>query len=68
MEALVIKSNNRNDLKLIEELVKKMGLQFQALTAEEIEKLGLVHDTYEMSLPVLAEDWDRVEDDHWDDY
>lgn len=41
MDALIIKSKNRSDLKLISELVKKMGLEFKSLSEEEIEDLGL---------------------------
>jgi len=42
MDALVIKSKNRSDLKLIKELVNKMGLESKSLTEEEIEDLGLL--------------------------
>jgi hypothetical protein len=41
MDALIIKSENRSDLKLIKELVKKMGLESKSLSEEEIEDLGL---------------------------
>ncbi|MFU8859568.1 MAG: hypothetical protein ACNA8K_04015 [Cyclonatronaceae bacterium] len=41
MDALIIKSENRSDLKLIQELVKKMGLESKSLSGEEIEDLGL---------------------------
>jgi hypothetical protein len=42
MDALIIKSENRSDLKLIEELVKKMGLESKSLSVEEIEDLGII--------------------------
>lgn len=41
MDALIIKSKNRSDLKLIKELVKKMGIESKSLSEEEIEDLGL---------------------------
>ncbi|MGF1670176.1 MAG: hypothetical protein ACFCU6_06990 [Balneolaceae bacterium] len=41
MDALIIKSRNSSDLKLIKELVKKMGLESKSLSEEEIEDLGL---------------------------
>lgn len=41
MDALIIKSQNRSDLKLIKELVKKMGLESKSLTEEDLEDLGL---------------------------
>ncbi len=41
MDALIIKSKNRSDLKLIKDLVKKMGLESKSLSEEEIEDLGL---------------------------
>ena len=42
MEALIIKSEDRNELKLLKELVRKMGLQAKSLSEEEIEDLGLL--------------------------
>lgn len=41
MDALIIKSKNRSDLKLLKELVKKMGLESKTLSQEDIEDLGL---------------------------
>ncbi len=41
MDALIIKSKNRSELKLIKELVKRMGLEYKSLSEEEIEDLGL---------------------------
>lgn len=41
MDALVIKSKNRSDLKLIKELVNKMGLESKSLSEEDLEDLGL---------------------------
>jgi len=41
MDALIIKSKNSSDLKLIKELVKKLGLESKSLSEEEIEDLGL---------------------------
>lgn len=41
MDALIIKSQNRSDLKLIKELVKKMGIESKSLTEEDLEDLGL---------------------------
>lgn len=41
MDVLIIKSNNNNDLKLLKELLNKMGLQFKSLSEEEIEDFGL---------------------------
>lgn len=41
MDALIIKSQNASDLKLIKELVKKLGLESKSLSEEEIEDLGL---------------------------
>jgi hypothetical protein len=41
MNALIIKSDKQSDLKLIKELVKKLGLESKSLSEEEIEDLGL---------------------------
>lgn len=41
MDALIIKSNDKSELKLLKELVKKMGLQFRSLSAEEMEDIGM---------------------------
>lgn len=41
MDALIIKSENRDDLKLIKELVKKIGLESKSLSEEEMEDLGI---------------------------
>lgn len=41
MDALIIKSQRRSDLKLIKELAQKMGLEPKSLSEEEIEDLGI---------------------------
>jgi len=41
LDALIIKSENRSDLKLISDLVKKMGLEYKSLSEEDIEDFGL---------------------------
>ncbi|WP_448519175.1 hypothetical protein [Rhodoflexus sp.] len=33
-----------------------------------LQDIAAVHAAYEISKPVLAVDWDRSEDDHWDNY
>ena len=42
MEALIIKSEDRKELKLLKELVRKMGLRSKSLSEEELEDLGLL--------------------------
>lgn len=41
MNALIIKSKSRSDLKLLKELATRMGLESKILTKEEIEDWGL---------------------------
>jgi len=41
LDALIIKSENCSDLKLISDLVKKMGLEYKSLSEEDIEDFGL---------------------------
>ncbi len=41
MDALIIKSKSQSDLKLVKELVEKMGLESKSLSEEDIEDLGL---------------------------
>jgi hypothetical protein len=38
------------------------------LLFSNLQDLAAVHASYELSQPVLAVDWDRQEDDHWDTY
>ncbi|MBU3659380.1 MAG: hypothetical protein FGM14_05905 [Flavobacteriales bacterium] len=33
-----------------------------------LQEIADIHTTYELSKPVLAADWDAVEDEHWDNY
>ncbi len=33
-----------------------------------LQEVAQVHSSYEMSLPVLGQDWDSKEDTHWDNY
>jgi len=33
-----------------------------------LQDVAQIHSSYEMSMPVLANDWDSKEDDHWDKY
>ncbi len=41
MEALIIKSKDPADLKLIKELAGRMGLESQSIPEEQLEDLGL---------------------------
>lgn len=41
MEALLIKSDDKEEMRLLNELVKKMGLNATALSEEDMEDLGL---------------------------
>jgi len=41
MDALIIKSDNKSELDLIKELVKRMGLESRILSAEEMEDIGM---------------------------
>lgn len=43
MEALVITSKSKNDLKLIFSLAKKLGLKSKIMTSEEKEEIGLLN-------------------------
>jgi glycerol-3-phosphate O-acyltransferase len=42
MESIVISSDNKKDLQLVQQLVKKMGLRSRYLTAADIEDYGLL--------------------------
>lgn len=33
-----------------------------------LQDMADIHGPYELSKPVLATDWDSIEDEHWDDY
>jgi hypothetical protein len=33
-----------------------------------LQDIADIHSTYKISKPVLATDWDAVEDEHWDNY
>lgn len=35
---------------------------------EQLQEIADIHGSYEVSKTVLAADWDRPEDDHWDNY
>jgi len=35
---------------------------------DNLQDFAQIHNSYEMSIPVLAGDWDSKEDDHWDKY
>lgn len=35
---------------------------------EDLQDIGEYKAPYNLSQPVLGKDWDRSEDDHWDDY
>ena len=41
METLIIQSENNRDIKLIKELVTKMGIKSAQLTREQVEDIGL---------------------------
>ena len=36
------------------------------LLHDNLQDIAQIHSSYEMSMPVLANDWDSKEDDHWD--
>ena len=38
------------------------------LLSDNLQDIAQIHSSYEMSTPVLAEDWDKKEDNHWDKY
>ncbi|MCK4664131.1 MAG: hypothetical protein KAT68_14785 [Bacteroidales bacterium] len=38
------------------------------LLHNSLQDIAQIHSSYEMSMSVLAEDWDRKEDNHWDKY
>lgn len=42
MESIVISSDNKKDLQLVQQLVKKMGLRSRYLTSADIEDYGLL--------------------------
>jgi hypothetical protein len=33
-----------------------------------LQDIAEIHSAYELSKPVLATDWDAIEDEHWDNY
>ncbi|MGM0738991.1 MAG: hypothetical protein ACQETM_07525 [Bacteroidota bacterium] len=41
METLIIQSENSRDIKLLKEIVTKMGLKTAQLTHEQVEDIGL---------------------------
>lgn len=41
METLIIQSENSRDIKLLKEIVTKMGLKTARLTHEQVEDIGL---------------------------
>ena len=38
------------------------------LLHDNLQDVAQIHSSYEMSMPVLAGDWDSKEDEHWDKY
>ena len=64
--------------KAMEQADKKKFLNYQSIVLEFFETVDFlyfnlqdiadVHSTYEQSKPVLAADWERPEDEHWNNY
>lgn len=70
-----ILSNFRDTPDLIDEQkykhFKKAVTQFFDsidLLHDNLKDIAQIHSSYEMAMPVLAEDWDSDEDSHWDKY
>lgn len=38
------------------------------LLHDNLQDIAQIHNFYEMSMPVLSEDWDSKADQHWDNY
>lgn len=63
----VLESVNDNKI----ENFKSTALEFFGVVdqlQDNLEDVAQIHSSYEMSIPVLANDWDRKEDDHWNNY
>ena len=53
------------------EQIKRTAMEFFKtidLMQEHLQDIAQAHAAYEMSIPVLAVDWDSEEDNHWDEY
>ena len=68
-------NNLRNSLEPIDDpglyKFKSVSIEFLDIVVqlyENIQDIALVHSNYEMSMPVLSNDWDKEENNHWDNY
>lgn len=63
----VFESNNNREFKRLKKTVLEF---FEALDLlhDNLQDVAKMYSSYQQSIPVLAEDWDRSEDDHWDNY
>lgn len=53
------------------QLFKNTAIEFFEtidLLHDNLQDVAQMHSSYEMSMPVLAKDWDSTEDEHWDKY
>lgn len=66
MESIIISSEKKEDLKLVEQVAKKMGMQTKAVTPKKGKKKTIDEITL-MSEPALAEDWLSEEDNVYND-
>ena len=70
-----IYDKNRNAIQKISDTellsFKKHSLDFFDtfnLVIEDLEDIAQIHSSLQMSMPVLEEDWNSQEDQHWDSY
>ena len=43
METVVFRSKKKNDLQLLVDLARKIGIETKSLSEEEVEEIGLAH-------------------------
>ena len=63
----VIESNNDNRFSEFK-MVAIDFLDTVDLLIANLQDIADIHSSFDYSKQVLATDWDRVEDDHWDNY
>lgn len=63
----VFEANDNHDFKRFKKTVLEF---FEALDLlhDNLQDVAQVHSSYKQSIPVLADDWDSREDNHWDNY
>jgi len=69
MGTVQIQFKTIEQLKALIMLLRKLKIEFQIVDSsefvDEVADINL-NDAYQASIPVLADDWDDSENDHWD--